>query len=149
MSNLNENDIAEIMEDKTIYGYLDGKFKVSDVTGKQFVECSAVMVPLNILLEGYEELIFELSEKEIEYFTKKESYNALSNEIIEATDFKSLYGKNNAEVRKQHVKGELSDLYSELKDLEFSIDWIQRYISFLRELIRVKRTIKEVKNSRK
>ena len=145
MSNLNENDIAGIMEDKTRYGYLDGKFKVSDGTGKQFVECSAVMVPLNILLEGYEELVFELSEKEISYFTKKEQYNRLSNEIINTVDFKALYGKNNAEVRKQHVKGELSDLYSELKDLEFSIDWIQRYISFLREVIRTKRTIMESK----
>ena len=145
MSNLNENDIAEIMEDKTIYGYLDGKFKVSDVTGKQFVECSAVMVPLNILLEGYEELVFELSSKEIKYFSKKESYNRLSSEIINGTDFKALYGKNNEKVRKEHVKGELSDLYSELKGLEFSIEWIKYYLPFLKEVIRTKRVLMEVK----
>ena len=40
---------------------------------------------------------------------------------------------------------ELSKDYLHLKNLEFSIDWLGRRISFLRELIRTKRTIMESK----
>ena len=118
-------------------------YEDESVTG--LVRISICEVPLEQLLETYEDLVNELSGKEISYFTKKETYNALSEKIIRVTDFKSLYGKNNAEVRKQHVKGELSDLYSELKDLEFSIDYIKYYIPFLKEVIRTKRVLMEVK----
>jgi len=55
-----------------------------------------------------------------------------------------LYGKNNADVRKQHVRKELSTWYDTITDLELGISWINRRISFLRELIRTKRTLMEV-----
>ena len=147
MSNLNENDIAIITgKDK------DGDVIFTEEMGWKryngehgWLPVPAVDVPVDSLLLSYEELLFELSEKEIKYFSKKESYNRLSSEIINGTDFKALYGKNNEKVRKEHVKKELSDLYSELKGLEFSIDWIRNYIIFLREVIRTKRTIMECK----
>ena len=147
MSNLNENDIAVYLGDiiqimdwrlDQESGYWLGLFDDGTVE-RDWRYVPVTDVPLNNLLCEYECLVNELSSKEISYFTKKETYNALSEKIIRVTDFKSLYGKNNAEVRKQHVKGELSDLYSELKDLEFSIDWIRNYIPFLREVIRTKR----------
>ena len=89
--------------------------------------------------------ITELSEKEVALYKWKEVYHVKSEEIIAETDFKALYGKNNDKVRKDHVKTELKDWYDTIKELEFSIDYITRRISYLRELIKVKRTIMEVK----
>ena len=97
------------------------------------------------LLDEWEALVNELSEKEVALYEWKEVYSIKADEIIADTDFKSIYGANNQKVRDQHVRNELSDWYVIIKDLEFSIDWIGRRISFLRELIKVKRTLLEVK----
>ena len=96
-------------------------------------------------LKEYEDLIIELSEKEIALYEWKEIYQINAMEIEKTTDFKALYGKNNAEVRKQHISQELADWYTTIKDLEFSIDYLARRISFLKELIRTKRVLMEVK----
>ena len=128
MSNLNEEEIAEIMENGNV-----GEIMVQygdDITD---------------YLSEWENLIEELSVKEVLLYKKKEAYQVMSDKIIAETDFKALYGKNNAEVRKTHVKGELMTDYETIKALEFSVDWIIRRISFLRELIRVKRVLMEVK----
>ena len=87
------------------------------------------------------------------YFYKKHEdvkswnskYQVMSDKIIAETNFKELYGKNNESVRKNHVKHELSDIVSELKTLEFSIDYIKRRISFLKQLIHIKTVLLEVK----
>jgi hypothetical protein len=100
---------------------------------------------LNDDLYEYSSLIDELSIKEVDLFKLKEEYQIESDKIINETDFKELYGKNNAEVRKNHVKEELKGLYLEIKDLEFSIDYIGRRIGYLKELIRTKRLLIEVK----
>ena len=92
-------------------------------------------------LNEWEKLVNELSEKEEDYYTKKEAYQGLSEEIISVTDFKALYGKNNDSIRKQHVKEELSDEYEELKQLEFRMDYIKRRVSFLKTLVKVKISI--------
>ena len=96
-------------------------------------------------LEEWSRLVTELSEKEVALYKWKEVYNVKSEEIIAETDFKALYGKNNEKVRKEHVKSELSDWYDTIKDLEFSIDWISRRIVYLKELIRTKRVLMEIK----
>lgn len=90
-------------------------------------------------------IITTLEKSERNYFHKKETYQALSDKIIEVTDFKELYGKNNADVRKNHVKNELADQYHELKELEFKIDNYKRRISFLKSLVSVKTALLEVK----
>ena len=46
-------------------------------------------------------------------------------------------------VRKQHANTVLRDLKTEINNLELSIDWLKRYIVFLRELIKTKRVIME------
>ena len=117
MSNLNNEDIAMYQEGNGILGNL----------------------------KEYEDLIIELSEKEIALYEWKEIYQINAMEIEKTTDFKALYGKNNAEVRKQHISQELADWYTTIKDLEFSIDYLARRISFLKELIRTKRVLMEVK----
>ena len=96
-------------------------------------------------LMEWSSLVTELSGKEIDLFKCKNEYQVLSDKIIQDTDFKALYGANNQKVRDNHVKGELSDLYDEIKSLEFSIDYLTRRIMFLKELIRTKRTLMEIK----
>ena len=105
------------------------------------------MLKTTIAYDLYEwsKLISELSEKEISLYKQKEVYNALSDKIIKETDFKELYGKNNAEVRKTHVKNELMDMHKTIKDLEFSIDYIVRRISYLKSLIRTKSIVMEAR----
>lgn len=139
MSNLNEEDIALIMESKGENVTIDVDAIVSD----ELKELCGSDISRDLL--EWSKLVTELSNKEIALYKWKECYQIKSEEIIANTDFKALYGKNNEKVRKEHVKSELSDWYDTIKDLEFSIDWINRRISFLRELIRVKRTIMEVK----
>ena len=99
----------------------------------------------NDYLRQWDELIEELSEKEIALFQWKQVYEIKANEIIEHTDFKELYGANNQKVRDNHVRNELSEWYDTIKELEFSIAYIERRISFLRELVKCKRTLLEVK----
>lgn len=91
-------------------------------------------------------LITELSDKEMSLYHLKEKYNALSEEIIQSTDFKELYGKNNESIRKNHVKNELSDIFDELKTLKFSIDYCKRRLNYLKGLVTVKTALLEAKN---
>lgn len=129
MSNLSEEDIARIME--------------ADNSGE-------IVVPygddITDYLTEWENLITELSNKEVMLYHRKEAYQVASDKIIGETDFKALYGKNNADVRKTHVKSVLAKDYEVIKALEFSIDWIGRRISFLRELVKTKRVLMEVKS---
>ena len=97
------------------------------------------------LLVEWEDLVDELSDKEVALYEWKSIYSVKAMEIENTVDFKALYGKNNADVRKRHIEGELAEWHSNIKDLEFSIDWITRRISFIRELVKVKRTLIEVK----
>ncbi len=100
----------------------------------------------NDYLREWEELVNELSEKEIALFKWKEVYEIRAMEIENNTDFKELYGKNNEKVRREHIKNELADWHYTIKDLEFSIAYITRRISFLRELVKCKRTLIEAKS---
>lgn len=139
MSNLNEEDIALIMESKGENVTVDVDAIVSD----ELKELCGSDISRDLL--EWSKLVTELSNKEFALYKWKECYQIKSEEIIANTDFKALYGKNNEKVRKEHVKSELSDWYDTIKDLEFSIDWIIRRISYLKELIRTKRTLMEVK----
>ena len=102
---------------------------------------------MNELLQEWEQLIDELSSKEVALYEWKEVYQIKAMEIENTTDFKALYGKNNADVRKQHVKMELGEWDKTIHELEVSVAWISRRISFLRELIKCKRTLMEVKGN--
>ena len=128
MSNLEVQDIAEWEDKKNSKEYQE--IHVRSIT-EDLYEWSC--------------LVTELSSKEKALLEWKELYQSHSEMIIAETDFKALYGKNNDKVRKEHVKKELSTWYDTITDLELSISWINRRISFLRELIRVKRVLMEVK----
>ena len=123
----------------------DGEFMEYNEEISNFVIVPMTNVPVMELLEAWSYLITELSSKEIELYKCRESYQALSDTIIESTDFKELYGKNNAEIRKNHVKNELAKEHEHIKNLTFSIDYITRKISFLKQLIHTKTVIMEIK----
>ena len=162
MSNLNEEDIArytEAQEANWELDYMKGDCKLmkNDGRWKQVISVDketgargwnhvrAMDVPLDSLIREYEELLIELSDKETEYMRLKEQYNSKEFEIVYMSDinFKELYGSTSEKVRKQHASKVLKPLKTKLNGLELSIDYLKRYISFLRELIRVKRTIME------
>ena len=164
MSNLNENDIArytEAQEANWELDYMKGDCKLmkNDGRWKQVISVDketgargwnhvrAMDVPLDSLIREYEELLIELSDKETEYMRLKEQYNSKEFEILYMSDidFKKLYGSTAEKVRKQHAIKELKPLKDELNGLELSINYLKRYIVFIRELIRTKRVLMEVK----
>ena len=83
----------------------------------------------------------ELSEKESDLITIKETYNQLEQTIINETDFKALYGKNNETVRKNHVHNELKDIVDNKHDLELRINYLKRRIEYIKELMRMQNTL--------
>jgi hypothetical protein len=100
---------------------------------------------LEALLNEWEQYIDELSQKEVALYQWREVYNVRAMEIENTVDFKAIYGKNNADVRKAHIKEELKDWHTTIKELEFSINWLSHRISYMRELIKTKRVLLEVK----
>lgn len=95
-------------------------------------------VPVDVLLVEWHFLVHELSDKEVELLKLKEYIQSESFHIETTFDFKEAYGKNNADVRKHHIKVELSDVFDNVQGLELSINWIRSYIPLLKEVVRCK-----------
>ena len=93
------------------------------------------------LLGEWESLIDELSSKEIALYEWKHVYQAKAMEIENTVDFKKLYGANNQKIRDQHVRNELQTWADNIKELEFSINYLARRISFIKEMIKCKRVL--------
>jgi DNA-binding PadR family transcriptional regulator len=91
----------------------------------------------------WEKNIDEITEKETERITLKEAYHQLEQKIIDETDFKDLYGKNNETVRKNHVKAELKDENDMLNDLKLRIDYLKRRNDFINSLLSMQKTLIE------
>lgn len=101
--------------------------------------CGIVDVPVSVLVNTWEELVTELSDKEKELYELKEAIFNKEQEIIRKTDFNKLYNANNKDVRKEHLDKVLADDYAAKKDLEFRIDFIKQYTPLLKEVVRCKR----------
>ena len=95
-------------------------------------------VPVDVLFVEWHFLVHELSDKEAELLKLKEYIQSESFHIETTFDFKEAYGKNNADVRKHHIKVELSDVFDNVQGLELSINWIRSYIPLLKEVVRCK-----------
>ena len=78
--------------------------------------------------------IEELSKKEIEYDKLKKEHFEKSEEIIRTTDFKELYGKNNADIRKAHIQNILSELTEDILDLKYSISYLKRKLEWYKAM---------------
>lgn len=96
-------------------------------------------------LTEWSELITQLCLKEVDYIKIKDRIFDKQQWMEENTDFKEMYGKNNADVRKAHFKKFLKDEYAIRNHLEISIDYCKRRISFLKQLVHTKTVIMEVK----
>lgn len=124
--------------------YKKGTYKVFNENTQQWEKDPLMDVPLDIHLEEYESLVKELSEKEVQYLEIKETIFDKEQWIIENTDFKQVYGKNNSNVRKLHFQKHMKKEYNNRKDLEISIDYLKRRISFVKTTINTKITILQV-----
>ena len=105
-----------------------------------WIDCSSLEVPVNVLVDEYEKLIWELTRKEIR-LTEVETELAdkeFNIKYVEDIDFKELYGKANDDVRKHHVKLVLADLIKQKTDLELSVSFLKREISFLKKVIGIR-----------
>ena len=122
-------------------GYWEQLIQYEGKDGEMVSEwCGCVItdVPVEDLIGEWESLVAELSNKEAELLKLKEYIQSESFHIETTVDFKELYGKNNADVRKHHIKVELADVFEEVQSLELSINWIKGYVPLLRECIRIK-----------
>lgn len=96
-------------------------------------------------LREWDRLITKLTYMEIEFYRKKQELFDKEQDIIDNVDFKELYGKNNADVRKRHLRAELGDDYDYVKMLELKLDENKRRLSFMREDIRFRMMMMEAK----
>ena len=119
------------------------------------MRATSINAPVMDNLTEWSCLVTELSSNEIELYNKKEDYNVSSEKLLEdaakekaETDYdviKEKYGGNNDKTRKKYVKDALADEAMELKQLEWSIDYIKRRISFLKQLIHTKTVLSGIK----
>lgn len=106
-------------------------------------------------LTEWSRLVTELSINEIELHKKKEAYNVSSEKLLKEAAkeklendndiIKAKYGGNNDKTRKKYVKDSLVKKSKEIKELEFSIDYCRRRISYLKQLVHTKTVLLEVK----
>lgn len=142
MSNLNEEDIAKIMEDTD-----EPSLEIFDV---YFRSIKMDLVEWNGLLTWLSESNRRIYEIKEEYKVESDKILAEARRIKEDPDdgrdiIKEKYGGNNDKTRKQYVDEQLVDLINEKRDLEFHVAEDGRRISFLKELIRTKRMLNMVK----
>jgi len=142
MSNLNEEDIAKIMEDTD-----EPSLEIFDV---YFRNIKMDLVEWNGLLTWLSKSNRRIYEIKEEYKVESDKILAEARRIKEDPDdgrdiIKEKYGGNNDKTRKQYVDEQLVDLINEKRDLEFHVAEDSRRISFLKELIRTKRMLNMVK----
>ena len=92
----------------------------------------------------WEQLVNELSQKEQAVIEWEETYEIKSDSLLAEARrikdetgkdiIKETYGGNNDRTRELYVKEQLLDWNKNIQDLELSIDWIKRRISFIKAL---------------
>lgn len=132
------------------YSFTEGKWKkyvnvnrtVEDAPEKfEWVSCPVMNVPVDILIDEWQDLISELSIKEEELMKVKAEYAEREFQIkyVEAIDFKELYGRANDDTRAYHVKVVCEDLLDKKHNLELSVDFLKREIGLLKQVVSIKR----------
>ena len=89
----------------------------------------------------WEDLLKTIDEKSEDLYVLKNSLIRAEQEIIDNTDFKALFGKNNADVRKAYLKDKLQPNYDAKHELEMSIDSAKRRIDYIRSLMNMQRAL--------
>lgn len=108
----------------------------------EWVDWSMVNVPVGELIDKWQELISELSQKEVELTEVKTEYAEKEFQIkyVEEINFKELYGRANDDTRNHHVGVVCKNLLDKKQDLELSIDFLKREISLLKQVVGFKRS---------
>lgn len=88
--------------------------------------------PVSFDLHEWKSILTELENDEKELKQLKNDYDEKSNEMVVNVDFNTLYGKNNKDVRKAHIKKALKDVVERKEILELRIDANKRKMSFLK-----------------
>lgn len=89
----------------------------------------------------WDTLITFVYDKGHELYHLKNNLLQAEQEIIDNTDFKELYGKNNADVRKAHLKNELQATYDAKFELESRIENAKRRIDFIKSIMGMQRVL--------
>ena len=126
--------------------FLNAECNMKDTSVEDFVMDNCI---------EWSNLINELSRKEIKLHKCKEAYQIKSDKLLADAKkhldetgediIKSAYGGNNDKTRKQFVKDSLVKEDKEIKDLDFSIKYISRRLSYLKKLVAAKTALIEVK----
>ena len=134
------------------YNFSDGKWSryVNINRGKkdepekfEWVSCSIMTVPVNVLIDEWQALIGELSIKEEELMKVKAEYAEREFQIkyVEPIDFKELYGRANDDTRAYHVKVVCEELLDKKQNLELSVDFLKREIGLFRQVVSFKKSV--------
>lgn len=84
------------------------------------------------IFEKWNKYLDELEKGESELRQLKKEYLEKSQEIINNTDFKELYGRNNEAIRKEHINKELSELVESIDTLKLMISDRVRRIEYFK-----------------
>ena len=106
------------------------------VDAEQLAELKDKKQEIMNLLMKWETLINKVSMQELELYNLKEAIFNEEQEIIKNTDFNSIYGKNNKDVRKEHLDKTLKPKKDLKKSLEIDIDANKRRIIFYGEKVK-------------
>lgn len=141
MSNLNEEDIAEHKKKIVPYVFVHGTWLKYDKREKKYNPCEITTVPSRYLLNYYDKLIIELSNKEEWLIEIKKDYSdkEFHYRFISDFDFKKEYGKANDDVRKHHAEIKCKELLDTKKSLEISINYIKRYMRLIEKVVEIRR----------
>ena len=90
-------------------------------------------------------ILSELCKKEFELLALKTDYNNKEFELLTTFDFKREYGKDNEKIRKGHLRKVYKDLLEDIEDLELSIDYLKRRLTYLKGLVTVKTALIDAK----
>ena len=116
--------------------FLNDECNIEDTSVEDFVIDNCI---------EYNNLISELSKKELKLLVIKRDFNKKEYEILTTFNFKKEFGKDNDKIRKGYIREQYKDTLEKIEDLELSIDYLKRRISYLKQLVPVKTALLEAK----
>ena len=109
---------------------------MSMVDAEQLAELKDCKQKIMDLLGKWETLINKVSMQEIQLYELKEEIFKEEQDIIKNTDFNALYGKNNKDVRKEHLDKTMKPKKDLKKSLEIDIEANKRRVIFYGEKVK-------------
>ena len=109
---------------------------MSMVDAEQLAELKDCKQKIMDLLGKWETLINKVSMQEIRLYELKEEIFKEEQDIIKNTDFNALYGKNNKDVRKEHLDKTMKPKHDLKKSLEIDIEANKRRVIFYGEKVK-------------